>query len=51
MHWRGWSILVDGKYGPESEFTCKQFQAQKGLVADGKVGPITWRTTHDAPIT
>jgi len=51
MAWRGWSIAVDGAYGNKSEAVCKQFQAEKGLVVDGKVGPITWRTTHDAPIT
>lgn len=51
MKWRGWTITVDGKYGDQSERVCRQFQAEKGLVVDGKIGPITWRMTHDAPRT
>jgi len=51
MAWRGWHLTVDGKYGPKSEDVCKQFQAEKGLTVDGEVGPVTWRTTRDAPTT
>jgi peptidoglycan hydrolase-like protein with peptidoglycan-binding domain len=32
---------ADGIFGPETEATVKQFQKQKGLTADGMVGPLT----------
>lgn len=51
MHDRGWSISVDGKYGPQSEQVCRSFQGEKGLSADGLVGPQTWSTSWTAPIT
>jgi N-acetyl-anhydromuramyl-L-alanine amidase AmpD len=48
---RGWSLAVDGQYGPESQGVCRQFQAEKGLAVDGIVGPDTWAATWTAPIT
>lgn len=48
---RGWTITVDGAYGPASESVCKQFQAEKHLGVDGIVGPITWHQTWIAPVT
>ena len=48
---RGWSIGVDGCYGPESENVCRQFQAEKKLEVDGDVGPKTWNATWNAPVT
>lgn len=39
---RGWSIGVDGVYGEQSAAVCRQFQQEKGLTADGVVGPATW---------
>ncbi|WP_197085211.1 peptidoglycan-binding protein [Saccharothrix sp. ST-888] len=42
MRDRGWSITVDGWYGPSSTSICRQFQAEKGLTQDGIVGPATW---------
>jgi len=51
MRDRGWSIGVDGCYGPESESVCRSFQSEKGLVVDGDVGPKTWSATWDAPVT
>lgn len=44
MHDRGWNITVDGWYGQQSASICRQFQAEKGLTADGIVGPVTWAT-------
>ncbi len=44
-------ILVDGDYGPQCDWICRQFQAEKGLQVDGIVGPVTWRATWEAPIT
>jgi peptidoglycan hydrolase-like protein with peptidoglycan-binding domain len=50
---RGWSGIggVDGKYGPNSESVCRQFQSEKGLSADGLVGPQTWSASWTAPVT
>jgi hypothetical protein len=42
MHDRGWTITVDGWYGPASANVCRAFQQEKGLQSDGIVGPITW---------
>jgi hypothetical protein len=51
MHDRGWTITVDGWYGNASAGICKQFQAEKGLTADGIVGPVTWAATWNSPVT
>lgn len=51
MRARGWRIKVDGAYGPRSEQVCRAFQAEKGLVVDGIVGPVTWGAAWTAPIT
>lgn len=51
MRARGWSIAVDGVYGPASEVVCRAFQTEKGLAVDGIVGPDTWRAAWEAPIT
>lgn len=39
--WYGKNVLVDGKFGPDTESKTKTFQSQNGLVPDGKVGPLT----------
>jgi peptidoglycan hydrolase-like protein with peptidoglycan-binding domain len=51
MSERGWSLGVDGIFGPESENQCRQFQSEKGLGVDGLVGPQTWNATWTAPVT
>jgi peptidoglycan hydrolase-like protein with peptidoglycan-binding domain len=51
MQARGWTVGVDGKYGPQSEGVCEQFQAEKGLKVDGLVGPATWGAAWTAPLT
>lgn len=51
MHDRGWTISVDGWYGNASASVCRQFQSEKGLTADGIVGPKTWFTTWNSPVT
>jgi peptidoglycan hydrolase-like protein with peptidoglycan-binding domain len=51
MHNRGWSIGIDGQYGPQSTNVCRSFQAEKGLAADGLCGPQTWSMTWTAPVT
>lgn len=51
MDRRGWSIAVDGKYGPGSESVCRRFQREKGLKVDGVVGPQTWKAAWSAAVT
>jgi len=51
MRARGWSIGVDGQYGPQSADVCTKFQREKGLGVDGVVGPQTWAAAWTAPVT
>jgi N-acetyl-anhydromuramyl-L-alanine amidase AmpD len=51
MHKRGWSIVVDGTYGPPAEKICRAFQKEKQLGVDGIVGQDTWSAAWTAPIT
>lgn len=51
MRARGWSIGVDGAFGPESDRVCRQFQAEKRLGVDGKVGAQTWAAAWNAPVS
>lgn len=48
---RGWSIAVDGWYGPASADVARRFQQEKHLTVDGIVGPNTWAAAWTAPIT
>lgn len=50
MRQRGWSLDVDGIYGPISQSICVLFQEEHGLLVDGIVGPETWRATWANPI-
>ena len=37
----GYSIDVDGSFGPATQSAVKDFQTRKGLSSDGIVGPAT----------
>lgn len=43
---KGYSITVDGHYGPASRLVCLAIQRKEGIDVDGVVGPDTWRVTH-----
>lgn len=51
MSARGWTIGVDGKYGPQTRGVALAFQREKGLFADGLIGPATWYAAWTAPVT
>ncbi|MBT2226234.1 N-acetylmuramoyl-L-alanine amidase [Nonomuraea sp. NEAU-A123] len=51
MKRRGWSIVVDGRYGSASRDVCRAFQREKGLRLSGKVTRETWEAAWTAPIT
>lgn len=50
MRQRGWSIVVDSAYARADADIARAFQSEKGLVADGVVGPITWEAAWASPI-
>ena len=50
MHDRGWTIDADGYYGPNTENVSRKFQAEKGLGADGRIGPLTWSAAWTSPV-
>ena len=44
----GYSVSVDGEFGPITEAAVKQFQADYGLETDGDVGKLTWAKLAEA---
>jgi hypothetical protein len=51
---RGWDLGpdgVDGRYGGDTKTVVSRFQEEKRLHVDGRVGPATWATLWQAPIT
>jgi hypothetical protein len=45
MRTLGYTIVIDGAYGPHSKSICSDFQTSRGLVVDGMVGKATWTAT------
>jgi hypothetical protein len=48
---RGWKLAADGCFGPETERTVRQFQAEKKIKVTGAVGPATWDAAWSKPVT
>ncbi len=44
LSYRGYSVGVDGAFGPGTETVVKSFQQANGLSADGIVGAQSWET-------
>ncbi|MGO1957212.1 peptidoglycan recognition protein family protein [Microbacterium sp.] len=51
MRDRGWTISVDGIFGPGSAKVASQFQREKSLREDNAVGHETWAATWEEPVT
>ncbi|MFC6991651.1 peptidoglycan-binding protein [Haladaptatus sp. GCM10025707] len=42
-HGQGYSISVDGYYGPETKGAVEDFQSNAGIRVDGVIGHDTWQ--------
>jgi hypothetical protein len=59
MIYRGWNISPtgttnkgdDGVFSEDDYNVLIKFQKQKGLEADGKIGPISWNAAWELPVT
>ena len=47
---RGYSLTVDGRYGPATENAAKNLQRLAGLAQDGAIGPDTWYAAWLLPV-
>ena len=45
----GYSLVVDGKFGPNTASAVRDFQSKNNLTVDGIVGQNTWRTLLTLP--
>jgi len=39
----GYTLEIDGVFGPLTTEAVKDFQSKHGLAPDGVVGPLTWQ--------
>lgn len=46
---KGYSVSIDGAYGPQTEAAVMAFQRDHGLSIDGIVGPMTWEAVLGPP--
>jgi peptidoglycan hydrolase-like protein with peptidoglycan-binding domain len=51
MHDRGWTIVIDGRYGLQTQTVATRFQREKGLHVDGFIGKETWDAAWKEPVT
>jgi len=51
MRHRGWTITVDGVFGPQTEKVAEDFQKEKKLGVDGRIGLQTWNAAWLRKIT
>jgi hypothetical protein len=51
MSSRGWKIPVNGLYDDATAAIVTQFKKEKGLGADGLIGPDTWAAAWTSPVT
>jgi peptidoglycan hydrolase-like protein with peptidoglycan-binding domain len=51
MKHRGWDINTDGLYGAQDSKVAAQFQKEKRLTVDGRIGPQTWEAAWRSPVT
>ncbi len=47
----GYSLEVDGKFGPKTQAAVKSYQKKKGLKVDGVVGEKTWGSLNSTKTT
>jgi hypothetical protein len=48
---RGWSLSVNGQFDDNCVKVTRQFQTEKGLGVDGRVGLHTWNAAWALPVT
>jgi peptidoglycan hydrolase-like protein with peptidoglycan-binding domain len=48
---RGWTLNVNGQFNEDDDRVTRQFQREKGLGVDGKVGLQTWNAAWNLRIT
>lgn len=46
LNLRYYGLTVDGTFGTVTTSAVKHFQTGHGILADGEVGPITWKHLH-----
>lgn len=51
MRQRGWPIVVDGVYGPQTAHVTRAFQGEKHLLVDALIGARTWDAAWTTKVT